>query len=69
MFYLMMASTHFIYRHMVKDHSYSNLLPHGHLFPFSSKGSYMHHHTDRRVHTPAFVTPDVKYWVEKEITQ
>ena len=49
MFYLMMHSTHFIYRYMgsdmVKDHSDSergNLLPpHRLLFPINSKGSFI----------------------------
>ena len=45
MFYLTMHSTHFIYSYMVKDHSDSEggnpLLPHGLLFPISSKGSYI----------------------------
>ena len=49
MFYLMTHWTHFILRlygigHMVKDHSDSErgnlLLPHGLLFPISSKGSF-----------------------------
>ena len=49
--YLMTHSTHFIYgysgiRHMVKDHSDSErgnpLLPHGLLFPISSKGSFIY---------------------------
>ena len=44
MFYLTTHSTHFIYvRHMAKDNSDSErgnpLLPHGLLFPISSKGS------------------------------
>ena len=74
-----MHSTHFILRlygvgHMVKDHSDSergNLLPpHGLLFLINSKGFfYMHHPTDRIVHTTAFVTPVVKRWLEREIAQ
>ena len=45
-FYLMTHSTHFIYvGHMVKDHSDSEignlLVPHGLLFPISSKGSFI----------------------------
>ena len=73
MFYLTTHSTHFrLYgvRHMVKDHSDSEkgnpLLPHGLLFPISSKGSfYMHHPTDRITHTTAFVTPvvPVLFWL------
>ena len=50
MFYLKMHSTHFIYDYMasdmVKDHSDSKkgnlLLPHGLLFPISSKGSFIY---------------------------
>ena len=46
MFYLTVHSTHFIYTHMVKDHSESerrNTLPplHGLLFSISSKESFM----------------------------
>ena len=54
---------------MVKHHSDSErgnlLLPHGLLFPISSKGSfYMHHSTDGITHTTAFVTPVVDNWLE-----
>ena len=60
-------------RHMVKDHSDSEkgnpLLPHGLLFPISSKGFYMHHPTDRIIHTTAFVTPVMEHWLEREIAQ
>ena len=54
--------------HMVKDHSDSkrgnSLLPHGLLFPISSKGFlYMHHPTDRITHTTAFV----EHWLEQEM--
>ena len=59
---------------MVKDHSNSErgnpLPPHGLLFPISSKGSfYMHHPTDRIIHTTAFVTPVAEHWLEREIAQ
>ena len=59
-------------RHVVKDRSDSErgnpLLPHGLLFPSSSKGSfYMHHPTDRIPHTTAFVTPVMEHWLEREI--
>ena len=59
-------------RHMVKDHSDSergNPMPL--LFPISSKGwfFYMHHPTDRIIHTTAFVTPVVEHWLEREIAQ
>ena len=29
----------------------------------------MHHHTDRIIHTTAFVTPVVEHWLEREIAQ
>ena len=29
----------------------------------------MHHPTDRITHTPAFVTPVVEHWLEREIAQ
>ena len=58
------------------DHSDSErgnpLLPHGLLFPISSKGSFvniMHHPTDRIIHTMAFVKPVVEHWLEREIAQ
>ena len=58
-------------RHMVKDHSDSErgnpLLPHGLLFPISSKGLFIC--TIRIVHTTAFVTPVVEHWLEQEIAQ
>ena len=78
MLYLTTHSTHFILRlygvgHMVIDHSDSErgnpLPPHGLLFLINSKGSYMHHPTDRTAHTTAFVTPVVKHWLEREIAQ
>ena len=60
-------------RHMVKDYSDSErgnpLLPHRLLFPISSKGFHMHHHTDRIAHTTAFATPVVEHWLEREIAQ
>ena len=54
---------------MVKDHSDSEggnmLLPHGLLFLTSSKGSfYVHHPTDRIIHTTAFDTPVVEHRLE-----
>ena len=60
--------------HMVKDHSDSErgnpLPPHRLLFPFSSKGFfYMHHPTERIIHTTVFVTPVVEHWLEREIAQ
>ena len=61
-------------RHMVKDHSDSErgnlLLPHGLLFPSSSKGSFICIiPTYRITHTTAFVTLVVEHWLEREITQ
>ena len=60
-------------RHMVKDHSDSKqgnpLLPHGLLFHYSSKGSFICTISDRTAHTSAFVTPVVKHWLEQEIAQ
>ena len=57
-------------RHMVKDHSVSErgnpLLPHGLLFPISSKGSFYIYHPSDRI---AFVTPVVEHWLEWEIPQ
>ena len=59
--------------HVVEDHSESErgnlLLPHGLLFPISSKGSFIHHPTDRIAHTTVFVTPVVEHWLEREIAQ
>ena len=57
-------------RHMVKDHSDSDrgntLPPHRLLFPISSKELfYMHHPTDRIIHTTAFATPVVEHWLER----
>ena len=56
---------------MVKDHSDSErgnpLLPHGLLFPISSKGSFICIIPDRITHTTAFVTPVVEHWLEREI--
>ena len=50
---------------MVKDHTDTErenpLLPHELLFPISSKVFYMHHPTDRMIHTTAFVTPVVEH--------
>ena len=68
MFYLTTHSTHFIYGY-TPDSERGNLLPHGLLFPISSKGFYMHHPTDRMTHTTAFVTPVVEHWLEQEIAQ
>ena len=74
MLYLMMHSTHFIYGYMasdmVKDHSDSEtgnpLLPHGLLFPISSKSSFIYTIPDRIAYTMAFVKPVVEYWLEQD---
>ena len=59
-------------RHMVKDHSDCKrgkpLPPHGLFFPIS-RVLYMHHPTNRRAYTTAFVTPVVEHWLEQEIAQ
>ena len=60
--------------HMVKDHSDCEggnlLLPHGLLFPISSKGSFICTiPTDRITHTTTFVTPVVEHWLERKIAQ
>ena len=56
-------------RHMVKDHADSErgnpLPPHR----VQEELFYMHHHTDRIIHTTAFVTPVVEHWLEREIAQ
>ena len=58
---------------MVKDHSdfegENLLLPHGLLFPISSKGSFICIIPDRITHTTAFVTPAVEHWLEIKIAQ
>ena len=74
MYYLTMHSTHrYMVSDMVKLHPDNErgnpLLPHGILFPISNKGFYMHHPTDRKAHTMAFVTPVVEHWLEREIAQ
>ena len=56
-------------RHMVKDHSDSergNPLPHGLLFPISSKG-FICIIPDRITHTTAFVTAVVEHWLKGNI--
>ena len=59
--------------HMVKDHSDSEkgnpLMPHGLLFPISSKGSFTGTKSYRIAHTMAFVTQVVEHWLEREIAQ
>ena len=53
---------------MVKDHlddsETGNLLP-----LLSAWVFYMHHPTDRRARTTAFVTPVVEHWLQREIAQ
>ena len=54
--------------YMVKNHLDSErgnpLLPHGLLFPISSKGSFICTIPDRIVHTMAFVKPVVEDWLK-----
>ena len=38
-------------------------------FIYGYMASYMHHPTDRIIHTMAFVTPVVEHWLEREIAQ
>ena len=47
---------------MVKDHSDT-------LSNWQQGFFYMHHATDRIIHTTAFVTPDAEHWLEREIAQ
>ena len=72
MFYLTTHSTHFIYGYLasdvVKDRSDSEignpLPPNGLLFPISRQSFfYMHHPTDRIIHTTVFLTPVVYHWL------
>ena len=39
----------------------------GYSFRLTTRVFYMHHPTDRIVHTTAFVTPVVEHWLEREI--
>ena len=59
-------------RHMIKRHSDSKrkilLLPHWLFFPIS-RVFYMHHPTERIIHTMAFVTPVLEHWLEQELGQ
>ena len=54
--------------HMVKDCSDNErgnlLLPHGLLFPISSKGYFVCTISDRIAHTTVYVTPVVEHWLE-----
>ena len=57
--------------HMVKDHSDSERKPAATtwatLSDYQQGFFYMHHSTDRRAHTTAFVTPVMEHWLEQEI--
>ena len=78
-FYLTTFSAHFYLRlygvgYMVNDLSDSergNPLPplHGLLFLINSKGSFMHHPTDRISYTTAFLTPVMEHWLERVMAQ
>ena len=56
---------------MVKDHSDSerenHLLPHGLLFPISSKGSFICTISQTGEHISRPVTPVVDHWLEREL--
>ena len=79
MFYLTTHSTHFIYGYMASDIWLRTILivrketccRHiGYSFRLKKQGLfYMHHPTDRIIHTTAFVTPVVEHWLEREIAQ
>ena len=73
MFYLIMHLTHFFLqlygiRHMVKDHSDSKRKPtaatNWATLSINSKSLFVHHPSDRIVHTMTIVTPVVKHWLE-----
>ena len=75
MFYLTMHSTHFIYSYMASDIWLRTILivreetrcRHiGYSVRLAAR-VYMHHPTERIVHTTAFVTPVVDHWLEREI--
>ena len=59
--------------HMVKRHSDSEIgNPQRHMgysFRLAARVFYMHHSTDRIIHTTAFVTRVVEHWLELEIAQ
>ena len=60
--------------HLVKDHSDSKRKPFATIsWAILSKQHqrliYMHHTTDRIVHTMVFVTTIVEHWLEQEIVQ
>ena len=72
LFYLMTHSTHFCkYSYMASDIWLRTILiVRGNPLPPQQQGFfYMHHPTDRIVHTTAFVTPVVEHWLEREIAQ
>ena len=53
---------------MVEDHSEEIRCRHmGYSFLLAARVLYMHHPTDRKTHTMAFVTPVVEHWLEREI--
>ena len=43
------------------------LTAHSSHFIYKQGFFYMHHPTDRIIHTTAFVTPVVEHWLEREI--
>ena len=76
MFYLTIYELNTFYlwlygvEHMVKNHSDSErgnpLLPHGLLFPVSSRVPLYAHPTDRIAHTTTFVISVMEHWLERE---
>ena len=72
MFYLTTHSTHGV-GHMVKYHSDSEMKPTAATWATLSDKQqvffYIHHPTDRILHTTAFVTPVVEHWLERKIAQ
>ena len=78
MFYLTTHSTHFIYGYMASDIWLRTILivrketrcRHiGYSYRLTARVLYMHHPTDRIIHTTAFVTLVVEHWLEREIAQ
>ena len=59
-------------RRMIKDHSARKETRCSHMgysFQLAARFFYMHHPTDRIIHTTAFVIPVVELWLERKIAQ
>ena len=72
MFYLTTHSTHFIYGYMATTQiarEETRCRHIGYSFRLAPRVLYMHHPTDRIIHTTAFVTLVVEHWLEREIAQ